>query len=94
MKRKTKAQWINLQRNSSPMNWTQFPLLCENSRAILLVLVGLTADNQTKHWAGGFGNFKNSATNQIFTFLQWYSVIIVLPMHFNWFFGAKYIRIL
>ena len=34
---------MNLQRNSSFVNWMRFPLLCEKSGAILLVLVGLTA---------------------------------------------------
>ena len=37
------AQWINLHRNNIFVNWTRLPLLCENSGAILLVLVGLTA---------------------------------------------------
>ena len=46
MKRNSKAQWMNLQWNSSFVNRTQFPLLCEKSGAILLVLVGLMADRQ------------------------------------------------
>ena len=37
------AQWINLHRNNIFVNWTQLPLLCEKSGAILLVLVGLMA---------------------------------------------------
>ena len=37
------AQWMNLHRNNSFVNWTQLPLLCEKSGAILLVLVGLMA---------------------------------------------------
>ena len=37
------AQWINLHRNNIFVNRTRLPLLCENSGAILLVLVGLTA---------------------------------------------------
>ena len=45
---------MNLQRNSSFINWTRFPLLCEKSGAILLVLVGLTAGwqagSQMKFW--------------------------------------------
>ena len=36
------AQWINLHRNNIFVNRTRLPLLCEKSRAILLVLVGLT----------------------------------------------------
>ena len=40
------AQWINLHRNNSFINGTRLPLLCEKSGAILLVLVGLTADRQ------------------------------------------------
>ena len=36
MKRNTKAQWMNLQRNSSFVNRTRFPLLCEKSGAVLL----------------------------------------------------------
>ena len=46
MKRNSKAQWMNLQWNSNFVNWTRFPLLCEKSGAILLVLVGLTAVQQ------------------------------------------------
>ena len=38
---------MNLQRNSSFVNWTWFPLLYEKSGAILLVLVGLTAGWQS-----------------------------------------------
>ena len=37
------AQWINLHRNNVFVNRTRLPLLCENSGAILLVLVGLMA---------------------------------------------------
>ena len=33
-------QWINLQRNSSFVNWTRFPLLCEKSGAIFLSASG------------------------------------------------------
>ena len=60
MKRKTKAQWINLQQNSIFVNWTQFAVLCEKYRAILHVLVGLTADDQTKYWIGRFEKCKHS----------------------------------
>ena len=52
-KRKAMAQWINLNRNNGFINWTQLPLLCEKSGAILLVVVGLTAGragSQTKYW--------------------------------------------
>ena len=38
------AQWINLNQNNSFIDRTRLPLLCEKSGAILLVLVGLTAD--------------------------------------------------
>ena len=48
MKRNTKVQWMNLQQNSSFINRTRFPLLCERSGAILLVLVGLMAGSQMK----------------------------------------------
>ena len=58
MKRNTKAQWMNLQQNSSIVNRMRFPLLSEKSGAILLVLVGLTAGSQTKF--GTFQNFKIS----------------------------------
>ena len=37
------TQWINLHRNNIFVNRTRLPLLRENSGAILLVLVGLTA---------------------------------------------------
>ena len=33
------AQWLNLHRNNTFVNWMQLPLLCETSGAILLVLV-------------------------------------------------------
>ena len=41
------AQWMNLHQNNSFINRTRLPLLCEKSRAILLVLVGLTAGWQS-----------------------------------------------
>ena len=40
------AQWMNLHRNNSFVNWTRLPLLCEKFGAILLVLVGLMAGRQ------------------------------------------------
>ena len=46
MKRNTKAQWTNLQQNSSFVNRTRFPLLCEKSGAIPLMLVGLMAADE------------------------------------------------
>ena len=60
---------------------------------MLLPLVGLTAG-----WLAGrrnrgrFRNFKNSLQVKLFGFyFVWYcyNVIIVLSMHFNWFFSAK-----
>ena len=61
MKRNTKAQWMNLQRNSSFVNRTRFPLLCEKSGAILLVLVGLTAGRPAvRRNSGRFRNFQIS----------------------------------
>ena len=59
MKRNTKAQWMNLQRNSSFVNQTRFPLLCEKSGAILLVLVGLTAGRQSDEILVDFEVFKS-----------------------------------
>ena len=59
MKRNSKAQWMNLQQNSSFVNWTQFPLLCEKSGAILLVLVGLTAGQQSDEILVDFKIFKS-----------------------------------
>ena len=43
-----KVQWINIHRNDSFVNWMQLPLLCEQSGAILLVLVGLMAGRQSE----------------------------------------------
>ena len=61
MKRNTKAQWMNLQRNSSFVNRTRFPLMCEKSGVILLVLVGLTAGRQAvRRNSGRFRNFQIS----------------------------------
>ena len=37
------VQWMNLHWNNSFINRTRLPLLCENSGAIFLVLVGPTA---------------------------------------------------
>ena len=37
------AQWINIFRNNSFVNLTQLPLLCRNSRAVVLAELGLTA---------------------------------------------------
>ena len=48
------AQWINLNRNNSFINWTRLPLLCEKSGVILLVLVGLTAGRLASGQAGGW----------------------------------------
>ena len=59
MKRNTKAQWMNLQWNSSFVNRTRFPLLCEKSGAILLVLVGLTAGRQADKILVDFEFFKS-----------------------------------
>ena len=62
MKRNSKAQWMNLQQNSSFVNQMQFPLLCEKSGAILLVLVDLTAVQQAGRQAGvrqNSGRFRN-----------------------------------
>jgi len=52
IKGKTMAQWINLLWNSSFVNQTRLPFLCEKSGAISLVLPGLMtgwlAGRQTK----------------------------------------------
>ena len=61
MKRNSRAQWMNLQWNNSFVNWTRFPLLCEKSGAILLVLVGLTAGRPAvRRNSGRFQNFQIS----------------------------------
>ena len=41
------AQWMNLHKNNGFINWMQLPLLCEKSGAILLVLVGIMAGQQS-----------------------------------------------
>ena len=52
---------MNLQRNSSFVNRTRFPLLCEKSGAILLVLVGLMAGRPAvRRNSGRFQNFQIS----------------------------------
>ena len=50
---------MNLQRNSSLVNRTRFPLLCKKSGAILLVLVGLTAGRQSDEILVDFKIFKS-----------------------------------
>ena len=37
------VQWINVLQNNSFVNPTQLPLLCKNSRAVVLAELGLTA---------------------------------------------------
>ena len=69
MKRNTKTQWMNLQQNSSFVNRTRFPLLCEKSGAILLVLVGLMAGRQAvRQNSGRFSKFSNLSTDRIVRF--------------------------
>ena len=52
---------MNLQWNSSFVNRTRFPLLCEKSGAILLVPVGLSAGRQAvRQNSGRFLNFQIS----------------------------------
>ena len=60
------AQWINLNQNNSFVNRTQLPLLCENSNAILLVLLALMAGRPN---TGGLKKFKFSTncTARIFS---------------------------
>ena len=71
--RNTKAQWMNLQWNSSFVNRTRFPLLCEKSGAILLALVGLTAGRLAiRRNSGRFQNFQISTDR-----------IVRFPMEFN-----------
>ena len=55
-------KWMNLQQNSSFVNRTRFPLLCEKSGAILLVLVGLMAGRPAgvRQNSGRFQNFQIS----------------------------------
>jgi len=56
IKGKTMAQWMNLW-NSSFVNYTQLPFLCEKSGTIALVLLGLMAG-----WlAGKLAGRRNSA---------------------------------
>ena len=58
MKRHSMAQWMNLHRNNSFINWTWLPLLCERFGAILLVLVGLMAVRQSDKIVVDFEIFK------------------------------------
>ena len=86
MKRNTKAQWMNLQQNSSFINHTQFPL-CEKSGAILLVLVGFTAGWQSDEiLVAIFRNFEISPQIALLGFsrsltkVRMYSVIIIIVL--------------
>ena len=59
---------MNLQRNTSFVNRMRFPLLCEKSGAILLVLVSLTAGRPAvRQNSGRFQNFQIS-TDRIIRF--------------------------
>ena len=80
---------MNLQQNSSFVNRTRFPLLCEKSGAMLLVLVGLTAGWQAaRQNSGRFRNFQISLLIVLLGFSRRYSFVIVF---FSWFFREKYI---
>ena len=53
------AQWINLHWNNSFVNRMQLLLLCEQSGAILLVLVGLTAGSPAGRQSDKIRDSKN-----------------------------------
>ena len=82
---------MNLQRNSSFINQTRFPLLCEKSGAMLLVLVGLTAGRQLvdlKIFKFSTGHIVRIFTNEGIVLLQcYYSVTNA----FQLFFWVKYV---
>ena len=62
---------MNLQRNSSFVNRTRFPLFCEKSGAILLVLVGLTAGRQVGRQSDEIlvdSKFSNLSTDRVVRF--------------------------
>ena len=71
---------MNLQQNSSFVNRMRFPLLCEKSGAILLVLVGLTA-----------GKFSNLSTYRIVRFFMKVQCCYSVTNGFSRIFHEKYI---
>ena len=52
------VQWMNLHRNNSFVNWMRLPLLYEKIGATHLVLVGLTAGQQSDEIVVDFEIFK------------------------------------
>ena len=88
------AQWMNLHRNNSFVNWTRLPLLCEKSGVILLVLMGLTAGSpgrqsgrqSEKYWQ--IWKFLKFSTDHIARiFMVFNEGTVLLPMHSVSFFG-------
>ena len=80
MKRNSMAQWTNLHWNNSFVNWTQFPLLCEKSGVILLVLVGLTAGRQAGSRQSDEirENLKSSTDRIVGNFMAFYEGTVLL----------------
>ena len=68
------AQWINLHRNNSFVNWTRLSLFCEIFGAVYLALVGLMAGRLADEIQVNFEIFKNCYRSKYLTFC-WYSVI-------------------
>ena len=89
MKRTTTAQWMNLHRNNSFVNWMRLPWLCEKSEAILLVLVGLTAGSSARRQSDEILVDSKILTDCIVRIFMVFNVI-VLPMHFSQLFRVKY----
>ena len=69
---------MNVQWNSSFVNQTRFPLLCEKSGAILLVLVGLTAGRQADEILVDFKIFKSLYCDRIVRFFMEFNEGMVL----------------
>ena len=87
-----KCTLLSHQQNGIFVNRMRFLLLCEKSGVILLVLVSLTAGRLTVRQILvdlKIYNILYRSLVRIFTEFNegMYSVIIVLPMHFSWFFG-------
>jgi len=85
IKGKTMVQWINLLWNSSFVNWTWLLFLCEKSRAIALVLPGLTAG-----WLAGWqAGRQNSTKFKILKLYTGWNIRVFAMFNNSWFFCIK-----
>ena len=83
------AQWVNLNRNNGFVIVHRYSALSEKAGLVLLPLVGLTAGWLADEMRVDFEILKFSTGQTICIFASFSIFIIVLSVHFNWFFSTK-----